>query len=415
LSGLRLLSGTEGMALAAASNGPTEAYYVVLADGTSRKIATEDRPEAHAFGQAYGQRFGIWRSAATTLPNGEARFAVSVVAGRLDLACAMEGHVSIFSSKGPLKVDTSLGLANRAKVRAGLDGALAAPDLWWDDAGDLHSVVLNDTCGADNVGERTSSITEWMLHGDHWQQVSNEQVRGVRQLDSQSRIVLLPRTSNSSSRGYDLYLDQDGRKKVIAKGVGLLTTEGAFPTSQVSPVDPCRIDDANCPKLSGKGLQRLYAAPVPSVCGHPAGSLEEGSLPGLPENEGFVTLRAKTDSDNVGDAVAIGDLTGDGVDETVAVVECSRGGVSWPENIVLYSSTWQILGAIDLGDVFPDEHADVERLRIVDGEVLLTWIAYEGAGFCLNKGSMKLHWDGQSVMVRDLAEAKNIPMPVSGC
>jgi hypothetical protein len=44
------------------------------------------------------------------------------------------------------------------------------------------------------------------------------------------------------------------------------------------------------PALGISSKAQLLAAPVPSACDHPAGTLVEGSLPGLPENRGGVAL-----------------------------------------------------------------------------------------------------------------------------
>ena len=411
--GFHLLSGTEGVVLAAARNPDnpgTEDFYVVRADGTSRKIATEDRPEAHAIGQQYHQKYGLGRSAASTLPTGEVRFAVSSAAIRRDLSCAMDGNVSVFSSDGQVE-DAGLESTNHAQIRSGIDGALTAQDLWWDNAGELHAIIVNDTCGVDNVGETRTSIGEWRFRDRRWLQVSNDQTRAVRQLDGRSRVLLRPQAIGAwPELGYDLYLDEGGSEREIAQAAALLTTKGAFP---IPLGDPCRINPANCPARPPGVLQRLYTAPVPSLCEHPAGTLADGSLPGLASNQGYVTLLAK-DSENVSDMLAIGDVTGDGVDDTAAVFLCSQGGVNWPENIVLYSSSMHILGSFDLGDVSPtDEHADIERMKIHDGNVLLTWTSYQGAGFCLKKWSGKLHWDGRSLTMQNLAQAKNIPFPTS--
>ncbi|MEV6831885.1 hypothetical protein [Amycolatopsis sp. NPDC051102] len=411
---LRLLSGTWDKVLVAGRDPIQvlkEAYYVLREDGSLHKIDTEDRPEAHAAGPAYGQKYVIGRSAATILPTGEARFAVSTAARRRDLPCAVEGDILIFSANGRADVNTNLAPANHAHIWPGIDGALAALDLWWDTVGDLHAIVLNDTCGADNVGEPTSSLSEWRFHDAHWLQVSTRQTRALRQLSTRSNIVSLPRTPGSSTNeDYDLYLYQDGNRKKIADGVDLLATRD---TTAPRLEDSCHVNPANCPSPDLIAARRqLSTAPVPSLCEHPAGTLVNGSLPGIPDNQGSVFLAANGSPMNVIDSLAVGDLTGDGVAETAAVLGCSQGGVSWPEYIVVYTPEKQILGSIDLGDIAlaeQVEHADIERLKFQNGNVLLTFMSYNGAIFCAKKWSAKLHWDGHDVTMQDLTQAKSIP------
>ena len=55
------------------------------------------------------------------------------------------------------------------------------------------------------------------------------------------------------------------------------------------------------------------------------------------------------------------------------------------------------------------EHADVERMWAHRGNILLAFVTYSGAGFCLKKWLGKLHWDGRALVMQDLAQAKNIP------
>lgn len=161
----------------------------------------------------------------------------------------------------------------------------------------------------------------------------------------------------------------------------------------------------------------LYQAPVPSLCGHPAGTLVDGSLPGIPADQGYVNLLAK--SEGMRSALVFGDLTGDGAIDAVAVFGCSRGGVNWPHQIVLYAPGPKILGAIDLGAVTSSEHADVEQMTIKSGDVLLEWKSYSGAGFCSKNWSARLHWDGQMVavlnVVQTIAPSNGPSIPGAGC
>jgi len=82
------------------------------------------------------------------------------------------------------------------------------------------------------------------------------------------------------------------------------------------------------PRSSGAPLTRdaILSAPVPSVCGHPAGRLTNGELLGIPQDEGSVGLGDATYGGHHNTYIAIGDLDGDGIPEGVAIVNCSTGG-----------------------------------------------------------------------------------------
>ena len=70
--------------------------------------------------------------------------------------------------------------------------------------------------------------------------------------------------------------------------------------------------------------EQLRNAPIGSLCGHPAGRLQNGKLPGIPQAAGFVELRANPTGPSshpnlpTCKTIDIGDLDGDGVDEAVA-------------------------------------------------------------------------------------------------
>ncbi|SES30640.1 hypothetical protein [Lentzea albida] len=141
----------------------------------------------------------------------------------------------------------------------------------------------------------------------------------------------------------------------------------------------------------------LRSAPVPGMCRHPAGKLVDGKLPGIPENDGFVSLQSET--------IQLGDLTGDGTRDAAAIFDCSRGGVGWPNHVVLYGPGPKVLGSIDLGDVITDaEHSVVSRMSIADGDISLTWNSYQGASFCLREWTGRIHWDGSKASLLGLKQ-----------
>ncbi|MFJ5986007.1 hypothetical protein [Lentzea sp. NPDC092896] len=152
----------------------------------------------------------------------------------------------------------------------------------------------------------------------------------------------------------------------------------------------------------------LNSAPVPSACQHPAGRLVNGSLPGIPEIDGFVSLLAKAPG-NVDKPIVLGDLTGDGAGDAAAIISCSRGGVGWPHHIVLYGPGPKVLGSIDLGDITEGEHSTVSRMSIVNGDVALAWSSYQGASFCLRDWTGRIHWNGTKASMVDLKQVSGPP------
>ena len=158
----------------------------------------------------------------------------------------------------------------------------------------------------------------------------------------------------------------------------------------------------------------LYRAPVPSLCEHPAGTLVDGSLPGIPEQQGYVELLARHGAS--ASTLVFGDLTDDGVVDTAAVFGCSQGGVNWPVYLVLYTPGPKILGVVDLGAVTPAEHVDVKRMTVKSGDVMLEWQSYEGATFCISTWSARIHWDGKKPAVLGLTRtvAPRNPDPIDG-
>lgn len=152
-------------------------------------------------------------------------------------------------------------------------------------------------------------------------------------------------------------------------------------------------------ELTGDGLVRitieaeaepldeeaLLAAPVPSLCEHPAGTLVDGTLPGIADREGHVSI-SRPDGTIPPDRVAYGDLDGDGALEAALVLSCSRGGVPWPEAIVVYGQGPSYLGHVDLGD-FERDRPHVRSVRIVGGQVEAEIVGFvaPGDGACCGR------------------------------
>lgn len=98
---------------------------------------------------------------------------------------------------------------------------------------------------------------------------------------------------------------------------------------------------------------QLKNGPVPPLCLHPAGQLRDGAL--LTEEE-----ESSSGTGNVWYiASALGKVSPTVKHGAAAIIRCYAGGVSWPDNIVLYAPGPKVLQAIDLGDVFADQAVEV--------------------------------------------------------
>ena len=142
-------------------------------------------------------------------------------------------------------------------------------------------------------------------------------------------------------------------------------------------------------------VSALRSAPVPALCGHHAGSLVDGELPGIPDGQGFLQLRS--------DLVAFGDVTGDGVPEATAVFECSAGGVGLAHQVVMYVARPEgpgILGALNTWSVEPTRDA-INALEYQDGKVSVESRATNpGDAACCPSGdtAYTLAWNGRNIV-----------------
>jgi hypothetical protein len=156
------------------------------------------------------------------------------------------------------------------------------------------------------------------------------------------------------------------------------------------------------------GATPLDDAPVPSLCELPAGTLVDGQLPGIPEIDGGVWLSQLFRPGMIkrGKIRSAGDYA--------AVVSCYRGGVGWPDNIVIYDSGKQILGTVRLMNVTKGGRESVSRLRISKRTVIadVNNIAQrDDAACCGSKtAQVKVSWDAKrdriSVSKRMFTERK---------
>lgn len=154
-------------------------------------------------------------------------------------------------------------------------------------------------------------------------------------------------------------------------------------------------------------LDQLRSAPVPAMCQHPAGRLVNGQLPGLQANGGpdpgyeDLDLGGDASGPDVHLPPVLADLTGDGSGDALAVVHCSAGGVSWPDELVLWGPGPALLTSRDLSAVHPAEHANVQSILREGRDVRVTWGTTQGCCFESTEWTARLHFDGKALQVLD--------------
>ncbi|MGQ0631860.1 MAG: hypothetical protein ACT4P1_12530 [Sporichthyaceae bacterium] len=120
-------------------------------------------------------------------------------------------------------------------------------------------------------------------------------------------------------------------------------------------------------------LRELESLAIPSVCGHPAGSLVNGRLPGIAPGQGDVTLASTAFPGRFKDFTTFGDLTRDGVADTVVVLKCSTAAGPGADVVAAYDSGARLLGSINLAEVTNRALNEIYRVRVSGGRALMQW------------------------------------------
>ncbi|WP_280332933.1 hypothetical protein [Nocardia wallacei] len=153
-------------------------------------------------------------------------------------------------------------------------------------------------------------------------------------------------------------------------------------------------------------MEDLLTAPVPELCRHDAGRLVNGVLPLQNPQLGFVGIAQVSEQDGGGYRTAIGDVTGDGVDDGALATSCSAGGVAWPATVQVYTKGARYLGGVDLGDLTHGREY-VTQLAITGGRVEIRWLTNgPDDGACCPTVPMagRLRWNGDTMVVEDVRE-----------
>jgi hypothetical protein len=138
-------------------------------------------------------------------------------------------------------------------------------------------------------------------------------------------------------------------------------------------------------------IAALRGAEVPSLCGHPAGRLVDGRLPGIPVTRGFVSLDLTGDLRGRDRLPVTADFDDDGVPEALVVADCSQGGVGWPNSLLLYGPGPRFLDEFNVDQIvdrglqdYEGDRSGVRALEERDGRAHVAWLVHRsgdpGAG-----------------------------------
>lgn len=210
-------------------------------------------------------------------------------------------------------------------------------------------------------------------------------------------------------------LSRSVAERLAESGLRSLQTRrnGAFAAgySSGTPVPP---DPAPRTRFAGalRGLSEAPAAPlspdfftsapVPWLCDFEGGTLVDGVLPGFAERSGGVYLSEIGPGEGAHSAL---DPAPTGSSAAgAAVIGCNHGGVSWPDSLVFYSASGEVLGSIGVTDIVPGGYRDwvTEVSFDVDAYRLAWQWEDQGGGSVPRPVTATIRWDGVRLVVSDV-------------
>jgi hypothetical protein len=181
---------------------------------------------------------GFFSSAtAATMSSGGHGATAAIAAGTNPGLCETDLHITLLDTNGgETKTDTSA-----AEPPGGKPGGTHVEDLWWGLDGHFHATIISWTCDLTKSSEVEKQVPAspaalWKLDGQKWVKEDLSPVAMVRQLDEDTRIVLVipdciggtthdnPQVYCNSGR---LYRDDEGQQAPIADGVISISTPPA--------------------------------------------------------------------------------------------------------------------------------------------------------------------------------------------
>lgn len=125
-------------------------------------------------------------------------------------------------------------------------------------------------------------------------------------------------------------------------------------------------------------VEALDSLWVPALCENQAGNLEGGILPenlkaGYPH--AMAGLKRNQDDTPKG---AYADINGDGKDEAVITYVCNKGGVGWPDNLLIYDNDLNYITKVDdwEREGMAPARGHIQQLQWTEDTITVTWRAY---------------------------------------
>lgn len=126
-------------------------------------------------------------------------------------------------------------------------------------------------------------------------------------------------------------------------------------------------------------LSDLLAVDVPALCEHPAGTLVDGVLPGIPESEGRVMLGGTLAEDLLAGATASDEAVigedADGEAFLAAHVYCDRGGVRWPSRVVVWNAALEPVATFLPEELTGGDREWIAGVAAADDGIHVRWTA----------------------------------------
>jgi hypothetical protein len=117
----------------------------------------------------------------------------------------------------------------------------------------------------------------------------------------------------------------------------------------------------------------VQSLPVPALCGHPAGKLVDGYLPGVDPGQGYVALAASLDPNRTKDYIAYGDITHQGVSDTIVVLKCADANGPGADVVAAYDNEGNALGVISLDQITKQPRNEIYKVNVTKEEGRIEW------------------------------------------
>lgn len=144
-------------------------------------------------------------------------------------------------------------------------------------------------------------------------------------------------------------------------------TKKPTPVASKKPAPAPSKKPAPAPKPQPKATlsaEAMLTAPVPSLCGQPAGTLVDGRLPGIaPARVQIAQL------DGARRTESFHTFTAEGKTYGALVIQCDNGGVPWAQRVVVYDANVKVVGAIAFDALLGDGRQVVVGATVTEGGV----------------------------------------------